>query len=66
VSAATDDQLAVYLGLLGVGFSVDEPPELVDRVRDLADRYTAAVSRAAVGPGPVVGRGPVADLSGRP
>jgi predicted DNA-binding transcriptional regulator YafY len=54
------EHLAVYLGLLGVGFSVDGPPELVDRVRELAERYTAAVSRQGVGPGPAP------DLPGRP
>lgn len=40
--AATLDELAVYLGLLGVGFTVTSPPELVAHLRDLAARYAAA------------------------
>ena len=34
--------LAVYLGLLGVDFTVTEPQELVDRVKLLAGRYARA------------------------
>lgn len=37
------EMLAGYLGFLGAGFSVTEPPELVDQVRLLAARYAAAV-----------------------
>jgi len=37
------DGLAVHLGLLGVDFTVTEPPELVDRIAELADRYGRAV-----------------------
>jgi predicted DNA-binding transcriptional regulator YafY len=33
------DTLAVYLGMLGVDFTVTEPPELVDHLRMLAGRY---------------------------
>lgn len=40
--AETLDELAVYLGLLGVGFTVTSPPELVAHLRDLAARYAAA------------------------
>jgi predicted DNA-binding transcriptional regulator YafY len=36
------DMLAVYLGLLGVDFTVTEPQELVERVHLLADRYSRA------------------------
>jgi hypothetical protein len=36
------DDLAAYLGLLGVGFRVTEPPELVAHLRQLAARYAAA------------------------
>lgn len=36
--------LAVYLGLLGADFSVSEPPELVEQLRLLAARYTAATA----------------------
>jgi predicted DNA-binding transcriptional regulator YafY len=38
------EDLAAYLGLLGVDFSVNEPPELVAQVQALAARYTAATS----------------------
>ena len=34
--------LAVYVGMLGLDFSVDSPPELVDHVRLLGHRYAAA------------------------
>lgn len=34
--------LAVYIGMLGLDFRVDSPPELVDHVRLLARRYGAA------------------------
>lgn len=34
--------LAVYLGLLDLDFRVDEPPELIDRMRTLAARYAEA------------------------
>jgi predicted DNA-binding transcriptional regulator YafY len=36
------EMLAAYLGLLGVDFSVSEPPELVTAIRALAARYAAA------------------------
>ena len=38
------DSLAVHLGLLRVDFEVQEPPELVEHIRALADRYHRAVS----------------------
>ncbi len=37
------ETLAVYLGMLGVEFTVSEPPELVAAIRSLAARYAAAV-----------------------
>jgi predicted DNA-binding transcriptional regulator YafY len=37
------DTVAVYLGLLDLDFDVTEPPELVARLRILADRYGRAV-----------------------
>jgi predicted DNA-binding transcriptional regulator YafY len=37
------DTLAVYLGMLGVDFSVTDPPELVEHMRTLADRYRRSV-----------------------
>jgi predicted DNA-binding transcriptional regulator YafY len=40
--ADTLDTLAVYLGMLGVDFEVSEPPDLVEYVRKLADRYRRA------------------------
>lgn len=36
------ETIAVYLSLLGVDFTVTEPPELVSYVRDLSDRYRRA------------------------
>jgi predicted DNA-binding transcriptional regulator YafY len=36
------DTLAVYLSLIGVDFEVREPPELVDQIRKLAERYRRA------------------------
>jgi predicted DNA-binding transcriptional regulator YafY len=51
VSAGSDNpqMLAVYLGMLDADFEVEEPPELVEHVRALADRYRRAV--AGTGPG---------------
>jgi predicted DNA-binding transcriptional regulator YafY len=37
---------AVYIGTLGYDFRVDEPPELVDYLREISDRY----ARATTGP----------------
>jgi biotin operon repressor BirA-like protein len=42
--ADTLETLAVYLGMLGADFKVDEPPELVAHLRDLADRYRRATT----------------------
>jgi len=44
------DEIAVYVGLFGFGFRVHEPPELIDHLRALADRVTAAVSPAPPDP----------------
>jgi predicted DNA-binding transcriptional regulator YafY len=41
------DGLAFHIGLLGFGFQVHEPPELVECIRDLVDRLAAAVPPAA-------------------
>ena len=38
------DELAVYLGLFDLPFTVHEPPELRSRIRDLAARLTDAVN----------------------
>ncbi len=37
------ESLAVYLGMLGADFTVNEPPELVAALRSLATRYAAAI-----------------------
>ncbi|NIK56791.1 helix-turn-helix transcriptional regulator [Kribbella shirazensis] len=39
------DQLALYLGLLGLPFEIQSPPELVDRVRELTTRLAASIER---------------------
>jgi predicted DNA-binding transcriptional regulator YafY len=36
------DVLAVWLALIGVDFEVQEPPELVDRIRQVAERFNRA------------------------
>jgi hypothetical protein len=40
--AESAEMLAVYLSLIGVDFEVREPPELVERIRMLAERYRRA------------------------
>jgi predicted DNA-binding transcriptional regulator YafY len=45
--------LGVFMGMVGVDFTVEEPPELVEHVAQLAERYRRATS----GPGDVRGRG---------
>jgi predicted DNA-binding transcriptional regulator YafY len=37
--ASSPEMMAVYLGLLDADFTVTEPPDLVDHVRRLAERY---------------------------
>lgn len=44
--ASSVDTIAVHLGLLDLDFEVAEPPELVAKVRALADRYARAVPPA--------------------
>jgi predicted DNA-binding transcriptional regulator YafY len=46
VGSDTPQMLAVYLGMLDVDFEVVEPPELVEHVRALADRYRRATPGA--------------------
>jgi predicted DNA-binding transcriptional regulator YafY len=36
------ETLSVYLGMLGVDFTVSEPPELVSHLNELAERYRRA------------------------
>jgi predicted DNA-binding transcriptional regulator YafY len=43
VGSDTPQMLAVYLGMLGVDFEVGEPPELLEQLRTLADRYRRAI-----------------------
>jgi hypothetical protein len=42
--ADTIETLAIYLSLLGVDFTVTEPPELVAYLGQLAGRYAGAIS----------------------
>jgi predicted DNA-binding transcriptional regulator YafY len=49
VGSDTPQMLAVYLGMLDVDFEVVEPPELVEHVRALADRYRRATTAADPG-----------------
>jgi predicted DNA-binding transcriptional regulator YafY len=43
MGASTFESLAMYLVLLGVDFEVREPPELVEQLRRLTERYQRAV-----------------------
>ena len=45
VGSDTPEMLAAYLGMLGVDFDADEPPELVEQLRTLAARYRRAITR---------------------
>ena len=38
------DWLAMRIGMLGVGFEVHEPPELVERMRELGERFVLAAT----------------------
>lgn len=44
LGANSYDDLAIHLGLLGIPFTVQDPPELVAHLRALADRISAALS----------------------
>ncbi|WP_020390032.1 helix-turn-helix transcriptional regulator [Kribbella catacumbae] len=41
------DELALYIGMLGIDFQVESPPELIDHVRDLTTRLAASTTRQA-------------------
>jgi len=41
------EMFAAYLGMIGFDFTVTEPPELVEAVRALGERYARAASKAA-------------------
>jgi predicted DNA-binding transcriptional regulator YafY len=42
MGAGSLDMLGMYLAMIGFDFEVREPPELVDRIRWLAGRFTRA------------------------
>jgi predicted DNA-binding transcriptional regulator YafY len=44
VGSDSPQMLAVYLGMLDVDFEAVEPPELVEQLRTLADRYCRAIT----------------------
>ena len=37
------ETVAVYIGMLGLDFTVTEPPELVEQLRIVSERYARAV-----------------------
>ena len=41
------ETLAVYVGMLGLDFTVDGPSELLDRLAELSDRYARAIQAPA-------------------
>ena len=43
----TIEMLALYLGMMDADFTVTEPPELVERVRKLGERFTGAAPAPA-------------------
>lgn len=43
VAAGSVEMLALYLGMMDADFMVTEPPDLVDRLRKLAERFSSAV-----------------------
>jgi predicted DNA-binding transcriptional regulator YafY len=45
--ADTLETIAVYIGLLGIDFTVSEPPELIEKLRELAARYEPATRSQA-------------------
>jgi len=57
------ETLAVHLGLLGVDFTVTQPPELVELVRTLAGRYHRATQPRPRPLGTVSKSGVVPDLA---
>jgi predicted DNA-binding transcriptional regulator YafY len=44
--AVSLDRLSVWLALIGFDFEVKEPPELIDRVRSLAERFSRAARQS--------------------
>lgn len=54
VGSDSAEMLAVHLGMLGADFEVTDPPELVEAVRRLADRYRRGVVPGHAGAGSVL------------
>jgi predicted DNA-binding transcriptional regulator YafY len=54
VGSDSPEMLAVHLGMLGADFEVTDPPELVEAVRRLADRYRRGVAPGHAGAGSVL------------
>ncbi len=48
--ADTLETVAVYAGLLGLDFTIDDPPELRAMVAELSDRYRRAATAPAARP----------------
>ena len=42
--SSTLDTVSVYLALIGFEFEIEEPPELLERVRWLGERFTRAAA----------------------
>ena len=51
VGADDVDTMAIYIGLLGIDFTVREPPELVARLEEVAARYLRATGHPAAASG---------------
>ncbi len=45
-TASTFENLAAYLAMLGVDFEVKDPPELIEQIRQLHDRFKRAILHA--------------------
>jgi predicted DNA-binding transcriptional regulator YafY len=57
VGSDTPELLAAYLSMLGADFEVTDPPELVEAIRILAQRYRRAIAaRTRAQPGPRSGQ----------
>jgi hypothetical protein len=49
VGSDTPQMLAVYLGMLDVDFEVRHPPELIEQLQALSDRYRRAITTTGSG-----------------
>jgi predicted DNA-binding transcriptional regulator YafY len=52
------DELAVYVAIKGVDFDVLEPPELLAKIRELADRLARTAKAIVTAPTPPAGSSP--------